>query len=215
MTFKVGPALDFGVFRRVVSVDPADHCGVVRADLLREDKSGQGPLFQARATGLNYSIEIKHVAARRGNEIGLAREAADKPWSGPLILLLEDQYIGSNPHSAAKVIEARTRWAFAFEIECTQLDVVLIPGSVWQAGWMGLGSGSGRDALKLASDLSSGTAARKLGLASAPTGDSADAFNMLLWWLSHHLIGMPRRFMTSAERKRVNRAAKGPSEPGP
>lgn len=40
MSFIIGPAIDFGPFRRVVSIDPATTAGVVIADIWRSDRDG-------------------------------------------------------------------------------------------------------------------------------------------------------------------------------
>lgn len=200
-------AQDFGVHQRVVTIDPAEHVGVLRADLWREDEAAGPPLYTARVgpqvEGLRprYGLDVKHWATRRGSEMAIARDAANKPYGGPLIVLIEGQYIGQDPQSAIRVVEARTRWSFAFEIADPTVQVVVIPGVTWIAGWLGLGSTHGREAIKIASELSAATAARALGI-PAPKGDSADALNMFLWWLSHHLAGLPRRFKTAAERAR-------------
>ncbi len=218
MSFTVGPSIDFGAFRRVVSVDPAATAGVVVADLWRSDRDGAvdevgnpRKLYKARRGGGQYALDIKHFIAPRGHELRAARFAGNKPYSGPMSILMEAQYIGVNPSSSTRIIESRTRWSYAFEVDapcdlagCTRApEILLIPPSSWQSGWLGLASQAGRDALKAASNLSAETAVARLGGATITgpcVGDEADALNMFLWWLSHHLEGLPRRFMTTAER---------------
>lgn len=218
MSFTVGAPIDFGIHRRAVSVDPATTAGVIVADIWRSDGEGARDevgnprkLYKARRGGGQYALDIKHFIAPRGHELRAARYAGNKPYSGDMSILMEAQYIGVNPSSSTRVIEARTRWSYAFEIEaphdlagCTRApEILLIPPATWQAGWLGLASQAGRDALKIASNLSAETAVERLGGATI-TGkcvdDEADALNMFLWWLSHHLVGLPRRFMTTAER---------------
>lgn len=205
MSFEVGPAEDFGPHRRAVSVDPAKTAGLVVADMTRSEAVTK---YRSRKTGAYYELDIQHAAVTRGGEWRAATRAWDRPWSGPMSILIEAQYIGVNPRSSANIIESRVRWSYAFEVTAP-LDleqrthdpgIILVPASCWQAGWLGLSSSAGREALKLASDLSAETAVKRMGLAGPIVGDEADAFNMLLWWLDHHLTGMPRRFSTAAER---------------
>jgi hypothetical protein len=220
VSFCVGPPIDFGKHRRAVSVDPATTAGVIVADIWRSDSAGAKDevgnprkLYKAKRGGAEYALDIKHFIAPRGHELRAARFASDAPYSGPMSILMEAQYIGVNPSSSTRVIEARTRWSYAFEVgvpcdlagRTRAPEILLIPPSTWQSGWLGLASQAGRDALKIASNLSAETAVARLGGATI-TGkcvdDEADALNMFLWWLSHHLVGLPRRFMTSAERSR-------------
>ena len=204
MSFVVGPARDFGRHRRIVSLDPATTAGLVSLDVGRGEAGIVSP-YQCRRTGACYELEARHCLGQRGDELRLARWCADEHRIGPMILLIEAQYIGANPSSATRVIESRARWSMAFEVAAPDTEIVLLPPACWQAGWLGLSSQSGRDALKAASDLSAETAVRRLGpavIAGPVVGDTADALNMLLWWLSHHLTGMPRRFSTTAERAR-------------
>ena len=205
MSFEVGPAEDFGPHRRAVSVDPASTAGLVVADMYRSEAK---TAYRSRKTGAYYNINVSYGTVTRGGELRAASRAWDRPYSGPLSLLLEAQYVGKNKHTSMHVIESRVRWSYAFEVTAP-LDleqrthdpgIILVPASCWQAGWLGLASSAGREALKIASDLSAETAVKRMGLSGPIVGDEADALNMLLWWLDHHLAGMPRRFSTAAER---------------
>jgi len=205
VSFEVGPAEDFGPHRRAVSVDAAKTAGLVVADMTRSEAVTK---YRSRKTGAYYELDIQHAAVPRGGEWRAATRAWDRPWSGPMSILIEAQYIGVNPRSSASIIESRTRWAYAFEAagpgdihgRTSDPGIILISPPCWQAGWLGLASSAGREALKIASDLSAETAVKRMGLSGPIVGDEADAFNMLLWWLDHHLAGMPRRFSTAAER---------------
>ena len=217
MSFTVGPPIDFGPFRRAVSVDPATTAGVIVADIWRSDRGGTHDevgnprkLYKARKTGALYALDIKHFIAPRGHELRAARFAGNKPYSGDLSLIMEAQYIGVNPSSSTRVIEARTRWSYAFEVDAPPdlagvtraPEILLVPPATWQAGWLGLASQAGRDALKIASNLSAEHAAAMLGLDGfVIVDDEADALNMLLWWLDkHHLVGLPRKWARASER---------------
>lgn len=210
MTFSAGPVLDFGAFHRATSVDPATTAGVVIADLHRSEEPTR---LRSRKTGAYYRLAVRHFAAPRGREYRTACLAYDKPYSGPMTILMESQYIGVNPTSSAHVIESRTRWTYAFELAAPHdlhgrtyaPEIVMVPASVWQAARLGLPSQAGRAALKIASNLSAETAVQKFGLAQLQgpvVDDEADALNMFLWWLDIHMTGVPRRFMTAAERAR-------------
>lgn len=206
MSFELGPVRDFGAYHRAASIDPATTAGVVIADLVRVDVGR----LRSRKNGASYKLQVRHFAAMRGQELRTARLALDTGTSAAMSILLEAQYVGPNPSTAQHIIESRVRWAYAFEVESPPdiggrtypPAITMIPPSVWQSARLGLSSQAGRAALKLASDLSAEQAVAALDITGPVVGDVADAFNMLLYWLDHQLTGVPRRFMTAAERGR-------------
>lgn len=92
------------------------------------------------------------------------------------------------------------------------MEIVGVPATTWQAGWLGLGSAAGRPTLKKASDLA---AQHFFGQAGVPdsvgrsiSGDAADAVNINLWWLDHHLSGLPRLFASKTSKARTRARTK-------
>lgn len=189
---------------QVVSVDPAALSGIVQADLI----PGVAGPFRQRAGGTPYHLFVRSRAAARGREVEVAREVlgSRQARGNRVVLVIEAQYMGNNIQTAMVIIEARARWTIAFELVAAELgldlEVVVAQASSWQAGWLGLGSVHGRDAIKIASNLSAEHAAVMLGLDGfVIVDDEADALNMLLWWLDkHHLVGLPRKWARASER---------------
>ena len=188
----------------VVSIDPAALSGVVEAQLV---PGPAGPFRQRTGSDPPVHLFIKSQSIRRGHEVETARRSLSSRARGDrVVLVIEAQYMGNNVQTAMVIIEARARWTIAFELVAAELglvlEVIVVQGSSWQAGWLGLGSVHGRDAIKIASNLSAEHAAAMLGLDGfVIVDDEADALNMLLWWLDkHHLVGLPRKWARATER---------------
>ena len=185
----------------VISIDPAALSGVVQADVI----PGPAGPFRQLTGGLPVHLFLKSQSIRRGHEVETARRILGSRAHGDrVVLVIEAQYMGNNVQTAMVIIEARARWTIAFELVAAELglvlEVIVVQGSSWQAGWLGLGSVHGRDAIKIASNLSSEHAAAMLGLDGFVIDDEADALNMLLWWLDKHLLGLPRKWARASER---------------
>lgn len=187
----------------VVSIDPAALSGVVQADLI----PGPAAPFKTRAGGPARHLFLQSQSIRRGHEVETARRILGSRARGDrVVLVIEAQYMGNNVQTAMVIIEARARWTIAFELVAAELgldlEVIVAQAASWQAGWLGLGSTHGRDAIKIASNLSAEHAAAMLGLDGfVIVDDEADALNMLLWWLDkHHLVGLPRKWARASER---------------
>ena len=187
----------------VVSIDPAALSGIATADVV---PGHAGSFFRQRVGGPPIRLAVRTESVRRGREVDTARRILGTRKRGDrVILLIEAQYMGNNVQTAMVIIEARARWTIAFELVAAELglvlEVVVAQASSWQAGWLGLGSVHGRDAIKIASNLSAEHGARVLGLDDFRiVDDEADAFNLLLWWLDHHLDGLPRKWARASER---------------
>ena len=186
----------------VVTIDPAALSGIVQADLVH----GPAGPFRQRLGGPPVHLFLRTESVRRGKEVETARRILKARARGDrVVLVIEAQYMGNNVQTAMVIIEARARWTIAFELVAAELgldlEVIVAQAASWQAGWLGLGSTHGRDAIKIASNLSAEHAAAMLGLDGfVIVDDEADALNMLLWWLDHHLVGLPRKWARASER---------------
>lgn len=174
--------------------------------------------LRARLNGAPFMLRMQYTTGQRGEEMDTAGSYVAQ-GSGPMVVLYEMAHVRLNPSTTAKLVEARARWCFAFELKAAvrpfprALEFLGVPASVWQAGWLGLGSGAGRPALKAASDLAAQhffTTARgsSAGLGSDIEGDAADAVNINLWWLDHHLSGLPRLFNSKTSKARTRARTK-------
>jgi len=202
---------DFTVF----GLDAAASTGLARADL---QWSGEAGRYVERGTAERYRVKLDYCTASRGQEMRTASDYIHSAASRCLLVYEMAHMMQRNPKKMADLVEARTRWAMAFELAaektCRKLDIIGVPASVWQAGWLGLGSSAGRPALKQASELAVAHYFKHAGgpgLRTEPgecTGDAADAVNIALWWIDHQLDGLPRMFASKTSKAR--RKAKKP-----
>ena len=192
---------------QVVSIDPAALSGIVVADVI---PGVAGPFKVRSGKGWPRHLFLQTRSVARGREVETARQilgaVGSRKRGERVVLVIEAQYMGNNVQTAMKIVEARARWTIAFELVAAELEldleVVVAQAASWIAGWLGLGSAHGRDAIKIASNLSAEHAATMLGLDGfVIVDDEADALNMLLWWLDqHHLVGLPRKWARASER---------------
>lgn len=196
----------------VFGVDAATVTGLSRANLT--NVTPRPGTFTERGTIGDYSLRMDFCTATRGEEMATARD-----WmlntATRIVLVVEQAFVGKNPTHAAKVISARARWIMAFEHyaakTCRELDVVEVTPTTWQSGWLGLGTSAGTKALKEASALAARhyfehTTRDVDGMQIE--GDAADAVNINLWWLDHHLAGLPRLFKSKTSEARAKKARK-------
>jgi hypothetical protein len=163
-----------------------------------------------------YALRMIYTTGERGDEMDVAAHYLAHNTS-PVVLLYEQAYLGVNPATMGKVIEARARWVMAFEHKIAKsrpIEVIGVPASTWQLGWLGLSSAAGRPALKAASDLAAQHFFEQAGvpdsIGRSISGDAADAVNINLWWLDHHLSGLPRKFASKTSKARAKRARTKP-----
>lgn len=201
----------------VFGLDAATNTGLARANLA--NVYGRPGTFIERGARdpdtSAYSVRMDYCTATRGEELATARDWMMNTASR-LVLVVEQAFVGKNPTHAAKVISARARWIMAFEHyaakTCRKLDVVEVTPTTWQSGWLGLGTSAGTKALKEASALAARhyfehtTGPRSEGMAIE--GDAADAVNIGLWWLDHHLADLPRLFKSKTSEARARKARK-------
>lgn len=200
----------------VITLDAAATTGLSMATVFHDARFSRLDL-RSRSQPQAVALRMVFTTGERGEEMDTAASYLAHNAS-PVVLLYEQAYLGVNPATMGKIIEARARWVMAFELKIAKsrpMEIVGVPATTWQAGWLGLGSGAGRPALKAASDLAAQhffTAARggADGLGCDIEGDAADAVNINLWWLDHHLSGLPRKFLSKTSTARAKRARTKP-----
>lgn len=193
---------DFTVF----SLDAAASTGLARASL---EWNMNRSSFIERGTTDRYKVRFDHCTGTRGEEM---RTVSDY-MSGAAtrcLLLYEQAFASKNPRTHAAIVEARARWVMAFEHvaekTCRKLDIIGVPASTWQSGWLGFTKP--RAALKEASELAAAHYFKHAGGPGLATeheeckGDAADAVCIALWWLDHQLEGLPRLFASKTSKAR-------------
>lgn len=192
----------------VITLDAAATTGVSMATVMR-DRTMPRLDLRSRACRWPYALRMVFTTGERGDEMDTAASYLAHNTS-PVVLLYEQAYLGVNPATMGKVIEARARWVMAFEHKIAKsrpMEIVGVPASTWQLGWLGLSSAAGRPALKAASDIAAQHFFEQAGvpgsIGRSISGDAADAVNINLWWLDHHLSGLPRKFASKTRAKRA------------
>jgi hypothetical protein len=170
--------------------------------------------LRSRVDRWPYALRMVFTTGERGDEMDTAASYLAHNTS-PVVLLFEQAYLGVNVNTLIKVTEARARWVMAFEHKIAKsrpMEIVGVPATTWQAGWLGLGSMAGRPALKAASDLAAQHFFEQAGvpdsIGRSIEGDAADAVNINLWWLDHHLSGLPRKFASKTSKARMRARTK-------
>lgn len=195
----------------VITLDAAATTGVAMATVMR-DRTMPRLDLRSRVDRWPYALRMVFTTGERGDEMDIAASYLAHNTS-PVVLLYEQAYLGVNPATMGKIIEARARWVMAFEHKIAKsrpMEIVGVPATTWQMGWLGLSSAAGRPALKAASNLAAQhyftSTSGADGLGSDIEGDAADAVNINLWWLDHHLSGLPRKFASKTSKARAKRA---------
>ncbi len=203
MTAEASTPRELGAHELFVGVDCsyAGTTGIASAVLQSHaPRRHVGRTLVERLTGTEFYIGVQVETTELGAEMEVARRLLGAGAMRRVTLVLEAQYMAKNAATTAKLIVARTRWAFAFELVAREIGIPIdfedVPPSTWQAAWLGIASASGRTVLKTASEIA---ARHALGFMRHPeadtiTGDAADALNLLLWRLSRGLNGLARKF---------------------
>ena len=209
------PIRDLPAELTVITLDAAATTGVSMATVLC-DASMRRLDLRSRIDLAPHDLRMIFTTGERGDEMVTAASYLGRNTS-PVVLLFEQAYLGVNPATMGKIIEARSRWVMAFEHKIAKsrpMEIVGVPASTWQLGWLGLGSGAGRPALKAASDIAAQFFFEQAGvpdsIGRSIEGDAADAVNINLWWLDHHLSGLPRKFLSKTSKARAKRARTKP-----